>query len=50
MVHEKDYDDILAEMQDQIITLKKENHNLKMELEKKQKAFRDFFEYRESIL
>tara|TARA_R100000152_G_C6669733_1_gene106389 strand:+ start:282 stop:434 length:153 start_codon:yes stop_codon:yes gene_type:complete len=50
MAHEKDYDDILAEMQDKIITLKKENHNLRMELEKIQTAFRDFVDYRERTL
>ena len=47
---EKDYDDILAEMQDEIITLKKENHNLKLELDRVRTAFRDFMEYRERIL
>lgn len=44
------HDDTIAEMQDEIITLKKENHNLKLELDRVKKAFRDFVEYRERIL
>ena len=40
MALEEDYDDILLKLQDEIITLKKENHKLKMENDRMRQVFR----------
>lgn len=40
MAFVEDYDDTLLRLQDEIITLKKENHKLKMENDKMRKVFR----------